>query len=121
MRTDLPVSARHNRISAFLVALLYVFFSTFGAVAHTHAPVEFDRKAPVSIGADSSASNVARCSITSPRDCAACEWQALSVTQVSASQAHVDSALLRMVPAMPSFSVHAVCLARFSSRAPPTA
>ncbi len=124
MRTDLQSAARYNRISALLVALLYIFFSTFGAVAHTHTFVEPDRTAPVSVNTVSpaSASHPTHYAITSSRDCAACEWQALSVTQTSPPQPHVASALLCMVvPAMPAFSLHAVCLARFSSRAPPTA
>lgn len=122
-RTALTAGARYNRISALLVALLYVFFTTFGAVAHTHAFVEPSRKALAEIGAQPghSASAVDYCVSASQRDCAACEWQALSVTQVSAPQPSIASALLHLVPTVPVFAFDAVAIARSSSRAPPAA
>ena len=118
----MPAVSRHNRISALLVALLYVFFSTFGAVAHTHASAEPDRTVPFALrGAPHAAPSAGHVLVSAQRDCAACEWQALSVTQVSTAQPPAESALLRMVPSAPSFSVYIVCLSRFSSRGPPTA
>ena len=119
----MPAAPRYNRISALFVALLYVFLSTFGAVAHTHAFVEPDRKVPASVVGVShpSVSTATHWLIAAQRDCAVCEWQALSVTQVGTPQPPVDSALLRMVLAVPIFSFDAVSVARFSSRAPPAA
>ncbi len=114
---------RNNRISALLVALLYVFFATFGAVAHTHAIVDRGPKGQttVAIGAHHSVSTPTHCLDAGQRDCAACEWQALSVTRVTTAQPSVESALLRILPAVPVFAFDAVSIARSSSRAPPTA
>jgi hypothetical protein len=116
----LPVASRHNRISALLVALLYVFFSTFGAVAHTHCAAPAPAGAGVGSAAASSRPGPHLLAF-SQRECAACEWQALAVTQAAPAHAHVDAPLLRMVPAVRAFSLHTVCLTRFSSRAPPSA
>ena len=115
-------ATRNNRISALLVALLYVFFTTFGAVAHTHAIVDPGSKGQtsVAIGAQHSVSIPAHCLDAGQRDCAACEWQALSVTQITTAQPPVESALLRLISAEPVFAFDAVSIARSSSRAPPT-
>jgi hypothetical protein len=118
----MPAASRHNRISALLVALLYVFFSTFGAVAHTHTSADGGRSAVASVGASAiDATPAAHHIVPSQPDCAACEWQALSVTRTHGSYAQIESALLSMVPTMRTFSFYTVCPARFSSRAPPTA
>jgi hypothetical protein len=118
----LSITAKHNRTSALLVALLYVFFSTFGAVAHTHVSVDGGRTGPAYAGAVANhlTPDAHRLGPAQP-DCAACEWQALSVTKTNVPQPQIQSALLHMVPAVRTFSVYTVCLARFSSRAPPTA
>ena len=109
-----------NRIAALLVALLYLFFSTFGAVAHTHASADGGRSAAASIGVHTThVTPAAHYLVPAQPDCAACEWQALSVTQTSGSHAQIESALLSIVPTVRAFSLYTVCLARFSSRAPP--
>ena len=118
----MPAIYRKNRISALLVALLYVYFTTFGAVAHTHATLDLHRSPSATIAA---AAHGSLCCghflLAAQRDCAACEWQALSVTQNNASPPLVESALICMVPTVPVFSYYRECSARFASRAPPTA
>jgi len=116
----LRADSRINRIYALLVTLLYVFFTTFGAVAHTHTAVSLGRTAPgPSRLANTPAADDSSCLVSSQRECAACEWQALSVTQTASPQVISESALLPIVPVVPSFSIFTVCLARFSSRGPP--
>ena len=112
---------RNNRISALCVALVYVFFSTFGAVAHSHGYFDPQSTAQAKIGSVKQPASSHHHIVAGQRDCAACEWQALSVTQIAPPAAHVDSALIRMVPTVRSFAIHTVSLSRFSSRAPPVA
>ena len=114
--------SRVNRIHALLVALLYVFFTTFGAVAHTHTSLLTGKSgSSASRLASQDLSSDATCFANGQRDCAACEWQALSVTHTVSTPVHAVEALLPIVPTYPDFSIYTVCLSRFSSRGPPSA
>jgi hypothetical protein len=118
----LRAAYRYKRTSATLAALLYIFFSLFGAMAHTHAPINLNQSAAAAVGSHAFHTEIAARGLTSSQpDCAACEWQALSVTQTSGPQPHIESALLCMVSTVPSYAFFTVCLTRFSSRAPPAA
>lgn len=69
---------RHNRIAVLLTALLHLFFTTFGAVTHNHAPSDPVRHA----GRADAAVTLRSADPGTPStggDCSMCDWQAVSV------------------------------------------
>ncbi|HLJ54202.1 MAG TPA: hypothetical protein VKT77_04130 [Chthonomonadaceae bacterium] len=108
--TDALRIVPHNRIAALFVALIYVFFATLGAVAHTDAPA----------GDGPAAGKHAHATVSAPRDCAVCEWQAISATPlVSAPPPTPACVLVQMQPAISTWSFTTAAPARVTSRGPP--
>ncbi len=116
----MPANSKNNRIAPLFVGLLYLFLSTFGAVAHTHTSPNSGRYGATSRRGQTAGPGLLTVTIGSEqRDCAACEWLALSVTHSTSVAPDVGLTLLLVTAPAPVLSTRPVCVSPFSSRAPP--
>ncbi len=104
-------SPSNRRLSA-LVALLYVFFSTFGALTHNHAPA-------VRTSAIQDTVFALTTGHAAPAHCAVCDWQSLQVTPPVAGTPLVQPRLLTLQTVTLSYHLPALPSFRSSSRGPP--
>ena len=116
----MKVTSRCNRITALLVAILYVFFSTFGALSHTHASLQSGDNTSGITHSTSKRSGDAGHDISSQQHCSVCDWQANYAPPNAIPEYVTAPFMVQFLHVKPSYSYFSVCLARFSSRAPPT-
>jgi hypothetical protein len=120
LRLDLRINRRVFRVQAALLATLYVFLCTFGAVTHVHVlPTLSVTPAFTTAATTKAATN--RASFAPDPHCLYCEWQASSVSAALPPQTLI--APPRIGYATPSYRLTVVSFdpPQSSSRAPPFA
>ncbi len=113
------ISPRNRRIAAF-VSLLYLFFSTFGAMTHSHAPVETAPNSSTACGARQT-SIAPPPSYSAPAHCPVCDWQSLQVMPPAVAPQVSQPLFLRVDLTLSDFRLPALPSFRSSSRGPPLA
>ncbi len=116
---------RLARAQAALVALLYVFLSTFGTLTHTHSRVEEIDPEAVAVPARSGppALRLAANTHSTPSGvlhCAFCDWQANSVSPALTAQHCVSPLLAALAAASIVVLPVRAHYVHTSTRAPPT-
>jgi hypothetical protein len=114
----LSLTSPINRRLAALVALLYVFFSTFGALAHSHARSEVPGAPQVIHGSRQTVVTPAAGG-TVPVHCLICEWQSVQVTPPPTPAQVVQPILLSGAQIAVTFRLPSLPALRSSSRGPP--
>ena len=109
-----------NRRLAALVSLLYVFFSTFGAVTHSHAASD-SAGAPHTPHGSRQTAFISEASGSVPVHCPVCEWQSLQAAPPPASVQVVQPVLLGIEQTVVLFRLASLPAFRSSSRGPPLA
>lgn len=116
----MSLASLSNRRLAVFVSLLYVFFSTFGALTHSHAASE-------PTGASSAADTHRQTSLSQvgggsvPAHCPVCEWQSVQVTSPPSLSPVTPPVLLRFEQTASLFRLSSLPATRSSSRGPPRA
>lgn len=124
LRTLKLVHRKSIRAQALLVAVLYLFLSTFGMLTHSHAGQEGDSSIASAVSftavAVTPAHPILRAGhVSAPRECAFCDWQANSVSAALPPFRVLYMAPTPEAPVGRTGRIHTAFLARFSSRAPP--
>ncbi|MCX6378160.1 MAG: hypothetical protein NT023_01575 [Armatimonadetes bacterium] len=115
-------SQKRFRIQAMLVAFLYVFLCTVGALTHSHATPDgaLDSMTVASQG-HTSAPTTLHGGSENANHCAYCDWQADSVSPALTPQFCIGIETHRVIQPTLTLSRSRVFASRASSRAPPSA
>jgi hypothetical protein len=124
LRTLMRVHRKSMRAQALLVAVLYLFLSTFGMLTHSHVGLDgvsgIAPAAPITTVTAAQAHPILRKGhVSTPQECAFCDWQASCVSIALPPFRILYMAPSPEAPVGRTGSIHTVFLARFSSRAPP--
>ncbi len=109
-------SQKWFRFQASLIAFLYVFLCTIGALTHSHASLESGLDVATRGRATALHSDT-----NTATHCAYCDWQADSVSPALALKFCIGIETARVVLSTLSLSSSRVLASRASSRAPPLA
>jgi hypothetical protein len=110
------ISPVNRKVAAF-VSLLYVFFSTFGALTHSHALSERAGSPAFDASRQIVFSPVASGSV--PAHCPVCDWQSLQVTPPTTPPQVLQPALVRVEETAQIFRLVSLPGSRSSTRGPP--
>ena len=110
-------SPSNRRLAAF-VSLLYVFFSTFGALTHTHALSETNKNTLTNRSSHRTCFTLGTQG-SAPAHCPVCDWQSVQVTPAPATFHLPQPALMRFEQTVSAFRLPSLPALRSSSRGPP--